>query len=481
MDFFQFFSNERTRWVVLGLAAFLLLFAQSSRTRLTADPVFYAAVAKTMADSGDFSALRIGDEPYYNKPPLLFWMAAIAIKVFGPNAFAVTLGSRIFGLGCILLTAWLGSHFYGARVGWAATLILITTHLFFRGSATFRLDPALTFGILLALYGYFNGEKKWGAVVFYLGVSVGVLAKGPPGLVPLFIAPVHAVLSAEFRSWPKRVIPWLIWSPLLLLPLTWWVHLYMTDGPVPFAVLYNDLFRAKGMIAPKFTGFWAIYVVGFAQSYWPWLPFALAGTWLLARDALNPKLDRPKRATAGFLLAWVGVVFASCAFKKAQYFRYAFIALPAISVIAANAFVRFAGEKFLARLPGAVALLTLAGAVGLACFPSLGALNEPERYQAMAEIISRRLPPKVALPFVKLQPGRNDSDPELSRSEKAAALFYFDRPVQIVSLDEVLEASSRQRITLLVRTDEISKVSAAVPIEVLMAGGSHVLAEVARR
>jgi 4-amino-4-deoxy-L-arabinose transferase-like glycosyltransferase len=480
-SFFRLFNDARMRWLVLGITAFLFLFGQSTRTRLTTDPAFSAAIAKTMADSGDFSALRFGDEPYYIKPPLLFWLAALAIKIFGPNAFAVTLFSRIFGLGCVLLTAWLGAHLYGARVGWAAALILSTTHLFFRGSATFRLDPALTFGILLALYGYFKGERKWGPAVFYLGVSIAVLAKGPPGLLPLLIAPVHAVFSAPNGSWPKQAVRWIAWSPLLLLPLSWWVYLFLTDGMSPFAALYRDLVRTKGGIKPSFAGLWTVYVRGFLETYWPWLPLALAGAWLFAREALSPLRERHRRAAAGFFLVWVGIVFASCVFKRAQYLRYVFIALPAISVMAAHALVHFAGEKFIDRLPAAVALLALIAALGLACFPPTRSLSELDQYQAIAEILDHRLGPKDAVSLVKLKAGKKGPDPELSRGERAVSLFYFGRSVQIVSLDEVREWSSKERVTLLVRRDELPKVSVELPLEMLIAGDTHILAEVAHR
>jgi 4-amino-4-deoxy-L-arabinose transferase-like glycosyltransferase len=479
--FFRLFNDPRLRWWVLGITTVLFLFAQSTRTRLTTDPAVYAAIAKTMAESGDFSALWFGDEPYYMKPPLLFWLAAIAIKIFGANAFAVTLFSRIFGLGCVWLTASLGAHLYGTRVGWAAALILTSTHLFFRGASTFRLDPALTFGILLALYGYFKGERKWGPAVFYLGVSVGLLAKGPPGLLPLLIAPVHAVLSTQSGSWLKRIVPWLAWLPLLLLPCSWWIYLYSTEGTLPFTVLYQDLLRTKGAMAPKFTGFWTIYVRGFLESYWPWLPFAVGGAWLFARDALNPLRERQQRATAALFLTWIGLVFASCAFKRAQYFRYVFMALPAISIMAASALVRFAGEKFIDRLPGGVVLLTVIAALGLACFPPAGSLREPEQYQAMAEILAYRLPAKEPVPLVKLRAGKRGPDPELSRAERAVSLFYFSRPARLASLDEVREWSSKERVTLLVRRDELRKVSGELPLEMLIMGDTHILAEVTGR
>ncbi len=424
MNFFVALNTPRIRWAVLGFAAVLLLFAQSSRTKLTTDPVVYAAIAKTMADSGNYGALKLGDEPYYNKPPLLFWLSAFAIKIFGSTVFAVTLFSRIFGLACVFLTALLGSRLYDAKVGWAAGLILATTHLFFRSSATFRLESGLTLGILLSLDGYLNGERRWGPPLFYLGTCIAVLTKGIPGFLPLLTAPMHAFLSIPLRLWYKGVVRWLLWSPLLILPVLWWIHLVKTDGEVPLNMLLADLARTKGNHLSRIAEFWTICVVGFVKTYWPWLPFAVTGLWLSIQDLRNPQRERSARASAGFLLGWIAIVFVTSALKNAQYLRYIFIALPAISIMAAVALVHITPEKLFNCFAGIVALATLLAAVGIACFAS-GVPSELTQYQTMGQILNERLPARAPVSIIKMV--QDNAAPELALHEKARALFFFGR------------------------------------------------------
>jgi 4-amino-4-deoxy-L-arabinose transferase-like glycosyltransferase len=481
-DVIKFLGSARLSWCALGLTAFLFLFAQAPRTRLTTDPVLYAGIARTMVESGDYVKLRLGDEPYYNKPPLQFWLAAAAINALGPTILAVTLFSRLFALGCVLLTVWLGARLYGAWTGWVAGLALTTSYIFFRGSATFRLDSAMTFGILLALYAYLSSPKKWAPPVFYLGVAIALLSKGPPGLLPLFIAPVHAFFSSPTGWRTKGNIRWVAWSVLLLLPLSWWLYLFLTEGGHPFHVLFTDLMRSNLGIASRLHAFWTNYILlAFLSYYWPWLPFAVIGTWLIVTEVPRAKNGKAEqRASAALLLAWVGLATLSSAFKNAQYPRYVFFALPAVSIVSARGFTYLIGEKYMEWVQGSVAAMAIIGAFIIAGFPATPTLSENEQYYAIEELLSHRLEPAVPVPMLKLKRSRG-GDVELSRTEKSAAIFFFNRPVKLVTLDEVREASAKERITVLLRNDEIDEVKASLPLELLFTGPNQAVAEVPRQ
>ena len=152
-------EDPAVQWVVLISASFLVLFAQATHSGLRGDSIFYAALARRIADSGEYGTLRFGQELNHHGP-LVFWLTAFAIKLFGPTPFAATLVSRLFGLGCIVLTAVLGGHLVSKTVGWIAALALLTSYVFFRNAVAVRLETALMFGILLALFGYFCGKRS---------------------------------------------------------------------------------------------------------------------------------------------------------------------------------------------------------------------------------------------------------------------------------------------------------------------------------
>jgi 4-amino-4-deoxy-L-arabinose transferase-like glycosyltransferase len=401
-----------------------------------------------------------------------------AIKILGPNHLAATLFSRSFAFGDVLLTAWLGALLYGAQIGWVAGLALATTHLFMATSATFRLDSLMMFGILLSFCTYFS-KKRWGPPLFYLGIAIAVLAKGPPGLLPLIVAPLHAYFYGDRSERAKNIFRWLSWSPLLLLPFSWWIYLFWHEGTRPLHIFFTDLFRTKGGIAPNFVSFWKIYFLGFSESYWPWLPFAWVGAWLVLRNLWNLEIDRHARGAGGFILMWIALVLIACAVKRAQYLRYMVLALPAISMLSAKAVVELGREKIFDWLPGSVAILAFIAAISLACFPPPAASSQSAEYWAMAQILNQRLPHKAPVSLLKLTPKRGKEKIELTRPEKSVGIFFLNRPVNLASLTEVQEKAKTERVTLLIRRGEARRIREKMPMELLFVGSLHSVAEVA--
>lgn len=202
-------ERQTVRWMILLAASFLLLFARAHDGGLYGDAFMYAGEARLIADSGEYATLRFGQELRHHGP-LLFWLTGIAIKIFAPTPLVATLFSRLFGMGCIVLTVWLGRYFFDDNTGWLAGIALMTCHTFLRNATTLRMDSALTFGVLLAMVGYFRGEKSWGPSLFYGGIAVGVLAKSLAGFLPLFLAPFHALLAGNLElPWKRHARRWL--------------------------------------------------------------------------------------------------------------------------------------------------------------------------------------------------------------------------------------------------------------------------------
>ena len=95
-------SREGTRrvWAVAALAALTLGVGLGSSGRLTYHEAFVAQAAREMVATGDVVIPTIGGRPWLEKPPLAFWLAALAGRAAGgvtaaaaraPSALAATL------------------------------------------------------------------------------------------------------------------------------------------------------------------------------------------------------------------------------------------------------------------------------------------------------------------------------------------------------------------------------------------------------
>ena len=170
----------------------------------------YAWVAREMVESGDWVTPRLYGKPWFEKPPLYYWGAAICFKLFGVNEAAARLPSAISALLATLALAWLAWRVYGAETARWLLLLLPTTlgmigfshaaatDMPFSGMLTLAMVCATVIVGLVPEESCRDGaqnaaplpgeakdaRRRWVALIlsgFFLGLAV--LAKGPAAII----------------------------------------------------------------------------------------------------------------------------------------------------------------------------------------------------------------------------------------------------------------------------------------------------------
>lgn len=268
----------------------------------------YAEIARLMLESGDWITPWFAPgTPFWGKPPLSFWLQALSMKLFGVSDFAARLPAWLAMIG----TFGLAVDFARKRAGqlaaaWTA-LILPSTALAFISAGAVMTDPFLAFGTTLALLGFAHaasgGARHWGWM-FFVGLSVGLLAKGPVAAV-LIGMPIAAwaLWGGRWRN-PLRVLPWSGGTLLtVVLVVPWYLAAELkTPGFLDY-FLIGEHFRR--FVDPGWAGdlygnahdetrgmIW----VFLAWATLPWGPIALA---FILRAFANPARRQP-------LGAWLG-------------------------------------------------------------------------------------------------------------------------------------------------------------------------------
>ncbi len=188
--------------VVAVLGIYLLL---GSRTTLwDRDEPRFARAAVEMLESGDYLVITFNGETWPDKPVLTYWLMALAIRVLGPTEIAC----RLFGiLGTALTcgaTFYIGHRLLGRRVGlWAMLVLASTVQMLVIGSAATSdavLLP-LTVGAM-AVFAHMKQTKVRLSHVVLLGVAMGLgmLTKGPMGLMPALAILVYVVFEGKGRG-----------------------------------------------------------------------------------------------------------------------------------------------------------------------------------------------------------------------------------------------------------------------------------------
>jgi 4-amino-4-deoxy-L-arabinose transferase-like glycosyltransferase len=84
----------------------------------------YAAIAREMLASGDYITPRLYGVPWFEKPPLMYWLAALGYKLFGINEFGARFPSALGATLCVIAIYWCGRNLWDRFVGfWAAWLL----------------------------------------------------------------------------------------------------------------------------------------------------------------------------------------------------------------------------------------------------------------------------------------------------------------------------------------------------------------------
>ena len=338
--------------LLLGMAVILVYFSGLSVPLMGPDEPRYAEVAREMLTSGDWLTPTLGGHPWFEKPPLLYWLELASFNVFGVNEFAARLGTALCGLAIAAVLGILvrtdespeaaGSGGFVALIAASTLGIVVFSHAVgFDIVVTFTLTSALT--AFYVFDGRSRRPEKQGErrskhnagplILFYVFVSAAILAKGLIGLIfPFAIIGGYYLLS---RRWPVRAfVMSLVWGlPLvLLLAAPWHVVMYHRYGnefiDVYFVQNHFERFTTNKYLHPQpfYFFFWVLPVMTL-----PWMPFFFAGLWSTARQIIR----RVATPMAVFAVSWVAVPLVFFSFSGSKLPGYVVPAVPGAVVLAA--------------------------------------------------------------------------------------------------------------------------------------------------
>lgn len=194
--------------IVFALVSFLLLFQLGTPKLTDWDEAWYAAISRTMKQTGNLITPLWNQEPFFEKPPLYFWLTVISFMFFGISEFAVRLPSALAGIATVLAVYYFAKHYFNKYVAIISTLIYSSTPVFLYRSRTGNFDALLTFWMFLALVGFYkgyNGRPRW-YLLMGLSLALGFLTKGfisvyPLGVFLLFLLlkrKIHVIFEKQF-------------------------------------------------------------------------------------------------------------------------------------------------------------------------------------------------------------------------------------------------------------------------------------------
>lgn len=209
------------------------------------DEVNFAECSREMIKMDDYSQVYINFKPFWEKPPMFFWMQSTAMKIFGITEFAARFPNAICGIITLLVVFFCGSKIYDKKFGilWALAFGgSLFPNMYFKSGI---IDPWFNLFTFLSLYNFIlyhwvrNGFDKDGLkkrpiyYVLWSGIFMGlaILTKGQVSLMIFLLALGVYFIYNRFRMY----FNW--WHAILYLIIaaavtsTWYGYETIKNGP----------------------------------------------------------------------------------------------------------------------------------------------------------------------------------------------------------------------------------------------------------
>lgn len=413
--------------------------------------------ARDMARGGDWLVPRYLGEPRLNKPPLQYWLTALAFRAGGTtqSPALARVPTLLLGAALLAVVAGFGAGLLGARRAAAAALVAGTTVLFWRFGRLAETDIPLACFETLTVIGLFMATRaRTTATLWTWWVTVGIAAglgfmiKGPAAIV----LPIVAWVSYRFLT-PRPARPHLAVGPILtacalclLVAAPWYA--YIRFGSASIAAVH-DIASELGALGTKtkHAGSPLFYLYTFPILMLPWvilLPFALIRAWRIAR----------RHDGVRWVLCWLLSSLAVMSLIPSKQAHYTTLLLaPAVLTIAAASgtwLIRLRQSRRVRRFAIAAAATTL-----LAFWSTGAVLHE---YAEPAQIVT-----SVVADVNHL--ATRGTRVFLAGRRLNTMQYYLDRPVQrVASLDEGLRQASANDLIILAADKDNRVIPTTTPL-----------------
>lgn len=454
------------------------------------DELRYASVVVEMIARSDYITPYINGVPYFEKPPLTYWLGVLSVKLFGSHIGVYRLCSLLSGLGIVVLAGKFGRYYGCARISLNAGLIAGTMAFVFVFSQGFTPDILVAFWITLSIWFLCqllyeksgNRNPRTDLIMFYLSCSFAVMSKGFIGIV--LPALILIAISVHLRSFAS-ILKLCRWEgPLILIAICLPWHLILEarhPGFLNFYVIQEHLFRYSTTFHHRDKAFWYLPVILMLGTF-PWSLFTLPALF----SSINLKYSPSKRTDLPrFMLLWTLVPLGFFWLSKSLLPGYLLPVIVPISVLIGS-HIAEKGDSYINRACAVASALCLTTAL-LLYFPlvlphikttflsnistfetssiiitcallivaftyqacsalsvSLTAIAAIPFFLVTGHIVAKHEPKSIRMFFLENHAWANGRDVAVYKTYLLDPVFYLERPV--IFIDRISELDYGNRI-----------------------------------
>jgi|GEM_PF-1919245 len=307
---------------------------------------------------------EIAGEKSTQKPVLFYWLVTLSCIIGDKiDGFWVRIPAVLSGMMCVMYLFFAVKKIIDARTGFFCAVILATSVKFLGMSRTSRIDIFLTLCITVALFEFYfflQNQKVRHVVAGYFFCALGVLCKGPVGLIlPALVFFIYFLAVKDV----KKILVFARWEGIAvfcILTIPYYIAAtYVTGGEFigDFIIKHNiERFTGGEGVFGSRKPFW-FYIPNFIAGVLPWTIFSPALFYYYKFDfmtanlvSLKSKYELKGNDCAGknnlftFAMLWFFAIFVFFSFSSFKRSDYILPLYPAFSVIMG---VPFANRTFM--------------------------------------------------------------------------------------------------------------------------------------
>jgi 4-amino-4-deoxy-L-arabinose transferase-like glycosyltransferase len=356
---------NRSFYIVIALCIVAYLVGMVMIPLMDIDASQYASISREMLENKSYLQVFDLGADYIDKPPMLFWLSATSMRIFGVHDWAYRIPSFLFALLAVFATYKLALLFYRKEIAQLSAMVLASCQALFLITHDVRCDTLLLGWVSLSLWqmSAWYATNKWKHfLIAFIAIAGGMMTKGPIALmVPAFAFVPHFILR---REW-KQLLRWeyligILIIAILLVPMS--IGLYqqfdLHPGKVSSGVTIQSGLRFYYWTQSfgRYTGenvynelnYFTFLLENMLWSFLPWIVFFLLGLVFSVRELVLKKfklgLSEEWITTGGFI-----ITYCILARSQAQLPHYIFVVFPLASIITAKFLFRLLFTDELAR------------------------------------------------------------------------------------------------------------------------------------
>ncbi len=318
-----------------------------------------------MAQTGDWVTPRLYGQPWFEKPVLYYWTAAIGFKFHFSAEWAARLPSAFAALAAAIAIGWLAAKHYGTSTNSLTSFALLAPLIFassvagigFARAATpdmlFSASITLAMAAIASVYRHSgalrsarsaadenspaNRSDYTALALFGVFLALGVLAKGPAAVI--LAAGAIALWALATRQWRAafRALHPLAIAAFCVVALPWYVLCAVRNPDFLRVFIWQHNFQRY--LTPMFHH---------PQPFWFFVPIVLLALvpwtillWPVAREGLRVWREKSWTHSPGFFFAcWAVFPVIFFSFSDSKLPSYILPAIPPLALVCAVAGIR---------------------------------------------------------------------------------------------------------------------------------------------